>query len=64
MIYRSNPEVMSGGYHIIKIESDKTNLTFSQHNASDPLAEKIVAILNSNIPKGLRKLRLFNIPNK
>lgn len=62
LVYNTNPEIMSGGIHSIKIETNKVNLTFRLHNASNPIAEKIVAILNSNIPNDKRKLWLFNLP--
>jgi hypothetical protein len=55
LIYNTNPEIMSGGIHSIKIATDGIDLTFRLHNASDPVAEKIVAILNSNIPGEIRK---------
>ena len=62
LVYRTAPNIMSGGIHSIKIESDIIDLTFRLHNASDPIAEKIVTILNSNIPGEIRKLWLFNLP--
>jgi len=62
LVYRTNPEIISGGIHSIKIKTNNINLTFRLHNASDPIAEKIIAILNSNIPESERKLWLFKLP--
>lgn len=55
---------MSGGIHSISVENDKINITFRLHNASDSTAQKIVDILNSNIPADKQKLRLFGFPNE
>jgi hypothetical protein len=62
LIYNTTIGVMSGGIHEIGITYDTIHLAFRLHNASDPNAEIIVAILNSNIPKDISKLLLFNIP--
>lgn len=62
LIYKFNPNIRSGGFYSIKIKTHQINLTFKLHNASDPTAEKIVAILNSNIPRGIKKLWLFHLP--
>ena len=61
LVYNTNSSVMSGGIHEIIISHTEIDLTFRLHNASDPIAEKIVAILNSNLPVEVRKLWLFNL---
>jgi len=62
LIYRTNPGIMSGEIHTIAVQNEKTNLTFCLHNATDPIAENIVSILNSNIPNDQQKLWLLNLP--
>jgi hypothetical protein len=59
-IYNTTLGVMSGGVHSIHIEYLNRSLTFTLHNASHPLAEKIITILNSNIPKDQPELWLYN----
>ncbi len=59
LIYNNNPGIMSGGIHSVHISNNNDNLTFKLHNASDSIAEEVVAILNSNIPKDKKKLWLF-----
>ena len=59
LVYKTNTGIMSGGIHNISIASDNINVTFRLHNASDSTAQKIVDILNSNIPKDKKKLWLF-----
>ncbi len=59
LIYKLNPNVMSGGIHEIGITNDSKKLTFRLHNAPDSTAKKIVDILNVYIPDGERKLWLF-----
>ncbi len=61
LVYKTNTGIMSGGIHTIEIATDSIDLVFRLHNASDPIAEEIVAILNSNIPFGIRKLCLFKL---
>lgn len=64
LIYVTNTGIMSGGIHNISIKKDKINITFQLHNASDPTAQKIVDILNSNIPTDKERLWLFDIQNE
>lgn len=64
LIYKTNSGIMSGGIHVISIKKDKINITFRLHNASDPIAQKIVDIVNSNIPNDKKRLWLFGVPNE
>lgn len=64
LIYKTNTGIMSGGIHVISIKNDKINITFRLHNASDPIAQKIVDIVNSNIPNDKKRLWLFGVPNE
>lgn len=57
-IYRTNIHIMSGSATHIKIEDDSKKVTFDLHNASDTTADRIVAILNTYIPKTLGKLSI------
>ena len=58
-IYRTNAGIMSGDIQTISILTDSINTTFTLHNATDPILEKLVQILNSNLPLGKRRLVLF-----
>lgn len=51
--------VMSGAYQSLWIEYGDLNRKFHLHNSTHPVAEKIVDILNSNIPAGKPRLWLF-----
>lgn len=62
LVYNTNAHIMSGGIHIIEINYTKIDLTFRLHNASDPIAEKIIAILNANLPEDVDRLWLFHLP--
>ena len=64
LIYRTNINISSGGIHYINISKGKLHFEFQLHNASDPVAEKIVSILNYYIPNPDRKLWLYNFDNK
>jgi hypothetical protein len=64
LIYKTNTGIMSGGIHNISILHEKRKLTFELHNASDPTAQKIVDILNSNIAAGKQRLWLFSLPDE
>jgi hypothetical protein len=61
LIYRTNPDIMSGGIQYIIISKEKFSLEFDLFNASDPTAQKIVDILNTYIPNEERKLYLMDI---
>ena len=56
LIYKFNPGIMSGGIQNISVKYEKINVTFKLHNASDSTAQKIVDILNTNIPADKQKL--------
>jgi hypothetical protein len=64
LVYKVNPGIMSGGIHSISVKNEKTDVTFRLHNASDPTAQKIVDILNSNIPVDKQRLWLFDFPDE
>lgn len=61
MVYRTNPEILSGGIHSISVSHNNKKVSFSLHNAYDSIAGKIVNILNTNIPAGSDKLWLFSL---
>ena len=60
LIYNMDASIMSGGIHELAISSQNQKLNFRLHNASNPIAENIVSILNSNLPGDVRKLWLFS----
>jgi hypothetical protein len=62
LIYKTNPNVMSGGVHTIGVENHKVNIIFRLHNVHDSTAQKMVDILNSNIPADKAKLWIFDFP--
>jgi hypothetical protein len=64
LVYKTNVGISSGGIHNISVQFEKTNVTFQLHNASDPNAQKIVDIINSNIPADKQRLWLFNFPDE
>jgi hypothetical protein len=64
LVYKTNAGIMSGGIHNISVQYERIDLTFQLHNASDSSAEKIVDILNSNIPADQQPLWLFNYPKE
>lgn len=64
VVYRTTLGVISGGIQQISIAYNSIDLTFKLHNASESTAQKIVDILNSNIPEGQKKLWLFSLPIK
>jgi len=61
-VYKTNVGVMSGGVHHISVEYEKTKVTFQLHNAYDSTAQKIINILNTNIPANKQRLWLFDFP--
>lgn len=62
LIYRTNIHIMSGGLHNIHISKNNIDVEFTLHNATDPIAQKIVDILNKYIPDNEKKLWLFDMP--
>ena len=59
MVYNTNAGVMSGGIYTIIIKYQDIDVEFKLHNASDPIAAKIVDLLNSHIPEEHRKLSMW-----
>lgn len=59
LVFRNNTHISSGGIQYIVITKDKINLEFELWNETDPIAEKIVAILNNYIPDEKGKLFLW-----
>lgn len=64
LIYKTNSGIMSGGIHKLSVTYGKRKLTFQLHNAYDSTAQKILDILNSNIPDDKERLWLFHFPEK
>lgn len=64
VIYNTNIYISSGGIHYITIKYKTKDIAFTLHNATDTTAQKIVDILNSNIPKNKKKLWLSNFPDE
>jgi len=58
LIYRTNPNVMSGGICTIFIKSNDKKVEFRLHNATDNNAKLIVEILNTYIADKEKKLYL------
>jgi hypothetical protein len=56
LVYRVNVHIMSGSTSELAINDEKVHLRFTLHNDSDPVADKIIAILNSNIPADKKRL--------
>lgn len=61
LVYNTDIGVRSGVIQYIRIKYGNRHLQFTLHNASDPVAEKITALLNSNIPVDKPRLWLFKI---
>jgi hypothetical protein len=57
LVYRTNAHIMSGSISELAITDGNFHVRFNLHNDSDPVADKIITILNSNIPTD--KERLF-----
>ena len=60
VVYKTNIDVMSGGIYSIFIRYQDIDIEFNLHNASDPIAEKIVDLLNTHIPEKHRRLFLWD----
>lgn len=58
LVYRTNVHIMSGSISELAIKDENVRLRFTLHNDSDPVADKILAILNSNLPPDKEKLRI------
>ncbi|MBR9860396.1 hypothetical protein GYB22_06540 [bacterium] len=59
LIYKANIHISSGGIHFLNIKTNTQKLEYNLQNTSDSTAEKIIAVLNSNIPSNFEKLHLF-----
>lgn len=59
LIYRTNIGIMSGGIHFVSVDYKDIHVSFKLHNAHDPIAQKILDILNSNINPRFERLWLF-----
>lgn len=64
VIYKNNPGIRSGGIHNLSVKYKKINVAFQLHNSFDSTAQKIVDILNSNIPANKPQLWLFELPDE
>ena len=60
-IYKTDISIMSGGIHTLSIQTNTRKVIFELHNAHDPIAAEIIAILNSNLPIRMKKLWLFDL---
>ena len=58
LVYRTNVSIMSGSTSGLTIDDENVHVRFSLHNDSDPIADKILAILNSNLPPDKVKLTI------
>jgi hypothetical protein len=56
IVYRTNLGIMSGAIQHLWVTHDNIEVTFKLHNANDTTAQKIVDILNSNIPANKKRL--------
>lgn len=59
VVYRTNIRIRSGSAGYIDITDDKRTIKFQLHNASHPVADKIVEILSSYIPEELDRLYII-----
>lgn len=57
-IYRTDPSIMSGSISELEVRNGTLHVRFTLHNDSHPIANRIIAILNSNIPADKQKLRV------
>lgn len=56
LVERYNPYIMSGSATCISISNNSKKVRFDLHNAGDSIATRIIAILNSHIPRDYEKL--------
>lgn len=59
-IYRTDPDVMSGSISTLIVKSQGVHVEFTLHNDSDPIADQIISLLNSNIPIDKEKLFILD----
>jgi len=64
VVYKTNAGIMSGGIHNVSVTYGKKKVSFQLHNAYDSTAQKILDVLNSNIPDAEERLWLFKFPDK
>ena len=55
-VYRTDPQVTSGAISELVVKSEGVYIHFTLHNDSHPVADQIIAILNSNIPADKQRL--------
>jgi hypothetical protein len=63
LIYKTNVHILSGGIGNLSVTYGKRTVSFQLHNAYDKTAQKILDIINSNIPDTEEKLWLFKFPD-
>lgn len=64
IVYQTNNSSMTGVTHYISVKFENKHINFHLHNGWDSSAQKIVNILNSNLPSNKRKLWLFDNKNE
>ena len=62
LVYRTDTGIMSGSISELEIGDGALHVHFTLHNDSHPVANAIVAILNSNIPADKERLWILD-PN-
>ncbi len=60
LVSRTNIRIMSGSISYLLISDEDLHVRFDLHNDSDPVADKIIAILNSNIPADKQRLWILD----
>lgn len=60
LVYRTNIQIRSGSVSELVVHDDNVHVRFTLHNDSDSIADKIIAILNSNIPADQQQLGIFD----
>lgn len=58
-IFDFNPHISSGGMQYLTIRTPSIDVEFELHNMYNPIAARIVDILNSNLPADQRILWIF-----
>ncbi len=58
-VYKSNPDILSGGVDILQIFFHQIQVKFELKNIHDPVVYKIVSILNTYITSEPDKISLF-----
>ncbi|MEX1132413.1 MAG: hypothetical protein WEC15_04240 [Flavobacteriales bacterium] len=60
LVYRTDPHVSSGAISELVVKSKDVSVHFTLHNDSHPVADKIIAILNSNLPADKQRLYIVD----